>query len=86
MISKEKFKNEIEKFLLNHPSNSEQEISAIDFNTNLWDSGLVDSFRIMELILFLEDLLNQEVSIENNFITNFHTVDKMYNSLVLNPV
>jgi acyl carrier protein len=81
-MEKSVFKVHVEKFLLNDVTNEESQLTAIDYNTNLWDAGLVDSFRVMELILFLEDLLGKEISVESNFISNFHTVDAMYRTLV----
>jgi acyl carrier protein len=81
-MEKTLFKEHVEKFLLNDVTNEDSQLTAIDFNTNLWDAGLVDSFRVMELILFLEDLLGKEISVESNFISNFHTVDAMYRTLV----
>lgn len=78
------FKEHIEKFLLSDITNEGATLTAIDTGTNLWDAGLVDSFRVMELILFLEDLLGKEISVESNFISNFHTVDAMYRTLVKN--
>lgn len=78
------FKEHVEKFLLNDITNEGSALTVIDTSTNLWDAGLVDSFRIMELILFLEDLLGKEISVESNFISNFHTVDAMYRSLIKN--
>jgi len=77
------FLKEVESFLLSDESNKEHNISSIDPSANLWDLGLVDSFRIMELILFLEDILGKEINVESNFIRNFHTMDLMYESLVL---
>ncbi len=81
-MEKTLFKEHVEKFLLNDVTNEDAQLTAIDYSTNLWDAGLVDSFRIMELILFLEDLLGKEISVESNFISNFHTVDAMYRTLV----
>jgi acyl carrier protein len=80
------FKEKVEAFLLNDASNKELNLLFIDLDTNLWDKGLVDSFRIMELILFLEDFLGKEISVESNFISNFHTIGSMYNSLVLQEI
>lgn len=85
-MEKQVFKSRVETFLLNDEANKNQNITSVDFDTNLWDNGLVDSFRIMELILFLEDLIGAEISVENNFISNFHTINLMYNSLVKEPV
>lgn len=82
-MNKAIFKESIKSFLLNDITNLEQNVSKVDYETNLWDMGLVDSFRIMELILFLEDLLEKEISIENNCILNFHTIEMMYNKIAL---
>jgi len=79
------FKERVEKFLLSEDSNKDLQRESIDFDTNLWNEGLVDSFRIMELVFFLEDLLGIEIAFEHNIIGSFQTIRMMHNSLVLNP-
>ena len=74
------FKQKVEAYLLDDPNN--QDVKNIDLDTHLWDNGLVDSFRMVGLITFLEDLLDLEINIESNFITNFHTIGRMYNTVV----
>lgn len=78
----EEFKVSVEDYLLNEDANKERVIGEIKIDTNIWDAGLVDSFRIMELILFLEDLLGKEISVESNYLSNFYTIEKMHAFLV----
>ena len=75
------FKQKVEAFLLQDPKNN---TGQIELDTHLWDNGLVDSFRMVELVMFLEDLLSREIDINSNFTSNFHTIRKMYNALVSN--
>lgn len=73
------FKQKVEEYLRSDPKNKS---AIIELDTHLWDNGLVDSFRMVELVIFLEDLLNRDIDINSNFISNFHTIRKMYASLV----
>jgi acyl carrier protein len=75
------FKQKVEAFLLQDPKNK---TGQIELDTHLWDNGLVDSFRMVELVMFLEDLLSREIDINSNFTSNFHTIRKMYTALVGN--
>jgi acyl carrier protein len=77
------FKERVEKFLLEDESNKQLQRVSIDFDTNLWNEGLVDSFRIMELVFFLEDLLGREIAFEHNIIGSFQSIRMMHNLLVL---
>jgi len=78
----EEFKKMVEVYLVNEPSNKAAGAESVELETNLWDSGLIDSFRTMELILFLEDQLGKEISVESNYLSNFYTIQAMYDSLV----
>ena len=77
------FKAKVEEYLLNDAANKDLNIGSIAFDTNLWNEGLVDSFRVMDLVFFLEDLLGEEINFEHNIIGNFQTIRMMYNTLVL---
>lgn len=79
------FKSKVEEFLLNDLTNQSLGLLSIDFDTNLWNDGLVDSFRIMELVFFLEDLLGKEIHFEHNIIGKFQTIRSMHNEFVLKP-
>jgi len=73
------FKQKVEEHLRKDPKNKS---AIIELDTHLWDNGLVDSFRMVELVIFLEDLLNRDLDINSNFISNFHTIRKMHASLL----
>ena len=80
------FKAKVEEYLLIDPANKNLGLSSINFDANLWNEGLVDSFRVMDLVFFLEDLLGEEINFEHNIIGNFQTIRMMYNTLVLKSV
>lgn len=73
------FKQKVEEYLRRDPKNKSVQI---ELDTHLWDNGLVDSFRMVELVIFLEDLLNRDLDINSNYISNFHTIRKMHAALI----
>jgi hypothetical protein len=77
------FNAKVEAYLLNDPTNKNLGIPSIGADVNLWNTGLVDSFRIMELVFFLEDILGEEINFEHNIIGNFQSLQMMYSTLVL---
>jgi acyl carrier protein len=51
-------------------------------NTNLWDEGLVDSFAMVELVIFLEDYLGCEIELAASNVRMFHTIQRIYDAFV----
>ena len=45
---------------------------------NLFTLGLVDSLRLVELIVFTEELTGREIPVEDYLISSFYTVNKLY--------
>jgi acyl carrier protein len=45
---------------------------------NLFALGLVDSLRLVELIIFLEKLTGQDLPVENYSISSFYTINNLY--------
>lgn len=76
------FTEAVTQFLLKDTANQSLDIQQIKPDTNLWKEGLIDSFRIMELVFFLEDLLQIEIDFEYSLIRNFESIDTIYDTLV----
>ena len=49
----------------------------LDTNDDILSSGLIDSIGVMQLITFIEENFNVEVSPEDMVIENFVTIDAM---------
>lgn len=49
---------------------------------HLVDSGYLDSFGLVELIMFLEKRLGIEIPLEEHDPRSFHTMRRMYDALV----
>lgn len=83
-MEQEKF-NElfVEKIRVMHPGKAIESIQATD---NLYELGLIDSLNMVEIIVFLESLLNHPISIENFQIRNFYTLDSIFNTFFLKSV
>ncbi|WP_200305152.1 phosphopantetheine-binding protein [Streptomyces adelaidensis] len=47
---------------------------------NLWDLGHLDSFAMVELLIHLEELTGQEITLTADSLRNFHTMERIYDS------
>ena len=47
-------------------------------NDNLFTLGLVDSLRLVELIVFMEELTGQEIPVEDFSIKSFYTMSSLH--------
>jgi acyl carrier protein len=56
---------------------NEFEIEHLSNELNLIESGLIDSFMIIELILYVEELLEAPVETENLKVENISSIDRM---------
>lgn len=45
---------------------------------NLFTLGLVDSLRLVELIVFMEQLADREIPVEDYSIASFYTLNSLY--------
>lgn len=70
-------KNDIKKFLENDPFYSELIKSELTPSLNLLDSGILDSFGILNLIVFLEKKYGFSIQIEELNEKNFHNIDRI---------
>jgi hypothetical protein len=51
---------------------------AVEYNLNLFSSGLVNSLLLTEVILFVESLLEKSILSDEFEIDNFATINKIY--------
>jgi acyl carrier protein len=54
----------------------------LDETSNLFDLGLLDSLRLAELVIFVEELLQRSIPLEDLDVRVFHTTAGMYGALV----
>lgn len=57
-------------------------IAALGPDDNLWDLGYLDSFGMVRLLTFLEDLLGRELVLSNDSLRTFHTLGRIYDTHV----
>ena len=63
-------------------ANPDKQIGQIPESENLWDLGYIDSLRMVDLLMFLENTLGTEIQIENHPPQVFHTFDAIYETFV----
>jgi len=69
------FYREVGAFLAGHRPDLDGEI---DPATQLWASGYLDSFGLIETISFLEELLGRQIEIGADDLPSFFTMKDMY--------
>lgn len=81
-MNKEQF---VENFCLFLQSlNLNSDISNLETTTNLMESGYLDSLSMVEVIIFIENMIGEEISIENYQLSNFYTIEDIYNTFINN--
>ncbi|WP_435921619.1 acyl carrier protein [Paenibacillus sp. DYY-L-2] len=63
--------------------NPEAGIKEIDENANLQELGLVDSLNMVQMILFLEEILGEDIRIEKYSLRDFYTLKNVYEKVCL---
>ena len=61
---------------------AEQSIVAVGPDDNLFDAGVLDSFNVVKVIVFLENLVGQPVDLQGATIDSFATLNDIYNNFV----
>jgi acyl carrier protein len=75
MPDRTEFITAVRNFLI---TRNPQEPHTFGPEDNLFTLGLVDSLRLVELIVFLEELTGQELPVENYSISSFYTINGLY--------
>lgn len=57
-------------------------VDAVRGSDNLFDAGILDSLGMVELISYLEELLDSDLDIDHLSLRAFHTIDGMYEHVV----
>jgi acyl carrier protein len=57
-------------------------IEALGPDDNLWDLGYLDSFGMVRLLTFLEELLGRELVLSGDSLRTFHTLSRIYDNHV----
>ena len=55
---------------------------APTFQENLFESGVLDSFGVVEFLTFIQEVFNAEIPIEDITEENFSTIDSISNCIV----
>ena len=74
------FYDQLRAFLV--AQNPDVDPGLVTGDANLWDLGCVDSFGMVELILFLETTLGAPIAIERHSPRTFHTMARIYDAFV----
>ena len=56
--------------------------SLLTPDANLWDLGYVDSIRVVELVVFIENLIGREIDLSANDAKPAVSVGEMYEAYV----
>lgn len=83
IMSEKEFYSKTSEFIMSMENNRDKNISVINHNDNLWDLGLMNSFSVVELVLFLEDFTQTSIELDANMLGDLHTLKRIY-SLVDN--
>jgi acyl carrier protein len=65
-----------------HSSRAVEADVPIDSGANLFDLGYLDSLHMVELVLFLEEMLGISIELERLDPRAFHTTQRMYEAFV----
>lgn len=57
-------------------------VAALGPRDNLFDAGALDSLSMTRVVVFLEDLLDEEIDLELLTIDNFATIEAIFGHVV----
>lgn len=61
---------------------AEQPVAEVGPKDNLFDAGVLDSFSVVKVIVFLENLVGRPVDLQAASIESFATMDDIYDNFV----
>lgn len=79
MTSEKFYESMVELFTRMHP---DRDLSNLKEDENLFDRGLVDSLRIIEVMVHMESLLHIKIPIGGILPRDFHSIRSMYHAFV----
>jgi acyl carrier protein len=80
MLDRAEFTSNFAKFIAG--IDTERSIDAVGPDDNLFDAGVLDSFTVVKVIVFLENLVGQPVDLQGATIDSFATLNDIYNNFV----
>jgi acyl carrier protein len=51
-------------------------------DTHLWEAGYLNSFALMEVVVYLEEVTGREIPLGPNMLSTFFTVRRIYDAHV----
>lgn len=60
----------------------EANAAALTLGSSLWETGFVDSVSMVELILFVEQLLGADVTLDTGDVRSFGSIQAIYDNHV----
>lgn len=76
------FTEKFKAYLKASNEGSEAIIDTLTSDDNLFNLGLVDSFRLPRIIRFLEEITEEEIPVENATIEAFYTLNTIYDTFL----
>jgi acyl carrier protein len=79
-VDRDDFFAQLRKFLATLAADSGQPFpETLDPDANLFDLGLVTSFTVIRMILFVEDLTDRAIDMADHEPESFYTLSGIYN-------
>lgn len=80
MIGRDEFAKRFEEFITG--VDPERSLAGVGPSDNLFDAGVLDSFTVAKVIIFLEHLVGGQIDLSEASIESFSTVDSIYETFV----
>lgn len=78
-MERERFYTEFTEFILGlKPNGSEQAVPLP--TTHLWETGYLDSFAMLEVVVHLEGLVGCEIELGPDALPSFYTLERIYDT------
>ncbi len=61
------------------------QLDALTPDTHLWEAGYLDSFAMLNVVVFIEDEIGREVVLNTDALPSFFTVERMYRAYIAPP-
>ncbi|MNW37831.1 D-alanine--poly(phosphoribitol) ligase subunit 2 [compost metagenome] len=80
-MEKIQFFNELKRYLIERNLTN---VTEIEEDSDLIRTGIVDSFSLTELILFIEDLTGHEIPVDDFEVDSIRSFNAIYNTFFCN--
>lgn len=65
--------------------NPEVDPAALSSGDNLFDTGVLDSFSVVSVVMFVEKFRGSELNLEEASIESFSSLDRIYETFIAVP-